>query len=424
MLRVSRGNRLYRQIQKCRICGASDLVEVLDLGTQALSGVFPRSPAEPLTSGPLRLVKCSGDGMSCGLVQLQHTYDLAELYGKNYGYRSGLNASMVRHLRGKVGRIIERIQLNRDSLVIDIGSNDATTLKAYPCGAGTLVGVDPTGTKFRDFYPAHVLLIPDFFSSEAIRREMGSRKASVVTSFSMFYDLEAPLDFMHEVAEVLEDEGLWVFEQSYLPSMLAQNSYDTVCHEHLEYYALGQVQWMTDKAGLKIVDVEFNDINGGSFSVVAAKRHSRHAVSDSVAAALRAEAGLALDALDTYRAFAERVARSRERLREFAEEASRSGRSVAALGASTKGNVILQYCGFTAADIVGIGEVNADKFGCYSPGSLIPIAPEQEVLDADPDYLLVLPWHFRRFFESNPRFIDRQLVFPLPALEVVKGCGR
>ena len=410
---------MYSRIDRCRICGNENLVEVLDLGIQALTGVFPKSRSEAVTSGPLKLVKCfGGQNESCGLVQLQHSYELAELYGDNYGYRSGLNASMVEHLQSKVRDILGRIEIERGSLVIDIGSNDATTLKAYPAGQYTLVGVDPTGAKFSSFYPSHIRLIPDFFSSAKIREVFGASKASVVTSFSMFYDLEDPMQFMREVSEVLHDQGLWVFEQSYLPTMLARNSYDTVCHEHVEYYALRQISWMTERSGLQIVDVEFNDVNGGSFSVVAAKQQSRHAPSERVASALQAEVELELETLKPYQQFARRVSASREGLRAFVADAVRSGKTVAALGASTKGNVILQYCDFTDADISSIGEVNADKFGRFTPGTLIPIVPEDELLNSGPDYLLVLPWHFRRFFEANARFAERNLVFPLPVLDI------
>ncbi|MDB6089445.1 MAG: C-methyltransferase, partial [Gammaproteobacteria bacterium] len=251
---------MYRQIEACRICNSKELVEVLDLGSQALTGVFPSSRTQQVTSGPLKLVKCFGKE-GCGLLQLQHSYDLGELYGDNYGYRSGLNASMVAHLREKVRKILERVTLPPEALVIDIGSNDSTTLQAYGAVGCTLVGIDPTGKKFHQYYPPHIRLIPDFFSAAAVRQNLGERKASVVTSFSMFYDLEEPLKFAREVHDVLADEGIWVFEQSYMPTMLERNSYDTVCHEHLEYYALKQIKWLTDRAGLKIIDVEFNDVN-------------------------------------------------------------------------------------------------------------------------------------------------------------------
>jgi hypothetical protein len=410
---------MYKKIDRCRICNNDKLVEVLDLGVQALTGVFPSSRTQQITAGPLKLVKCVEGPSTCGLLQLQHSYDSGEMYGENYGYRSGLNLSMVAHLREKVRRILTRVHLQPGALVIDIGSNDSTTLQAYPMGDCTLVGIDPTGVKFRGYYPPHIDLIPEFFSAATVQRQFGERKAAVITSFSMFYDLEAPLTFVQEVRDVLADDGIWVFEQSYMPTMLARNSYDTVCHEHLEYYALKQVKWMADKAGLKIIDVEFNDVNGGSFSVVAAKAGSVHVASPQVEAILQQEAQAGLGGLPPYLAFAQRVARSRQELREFLGAAKREGKRVAALGASTKGNVILQYCAITEADIERVGEVNPDKFGSFTPGSLIPIVAEDELLAARPDYLVVLPWHFRQYFLESAKLAGRKLVFPLPAIDVV-----
>jgi NDP-4-keto-2,6-dideoxyhexose 3-C-methyltransferase len=412
---------MYTQITQCRICGNSQLTPVLDLGTQVLTGVFPATRGQAITAGPLVLVKCTGTESVCGLLQLQHSYDLNEMYGLNYGYRSGLNASMVEHLHGKVAKILARMRLQGDPLIIDIGSNDSTTLQAYPREGCTLVGIDPTGVKFHAYYPPHIQLVPEFFSAQAVRQKFGSRKALIVTSFSMFYDLENPLQFMREIHEVLDEQGIWVFEQSYMPTMLRKNSYDTVCHEHLEYYALRQVQWMAERVGLKIVDVEFNDVNGGSFSITAAKKQSAHAQSPQVEAILQSERDQQLDGLAPYREFARRVAESRDAVRSFVSAARSSGKTIAALGASTKGNVILQYCGLTQNDMSQIGEVNSEKFGRYSPGSLIPIVPQEQLLASDPDYLLVLPWHFRKFFEEGAAFAGRSLVFPLPQLTVVRA---
>jgi hypothetical protein len=411
---------MVTQIKSCRICGNTELVEVLDLGVQALTGVFPQSRTQRVTKGPLRLVKCVGGTDTCGLLQLQHSYDHGEMYGLNYGYRSGLNESMVNHLRRKVAAILARITPSDDALVIDIGSNDSTTLQAYPQTIRNLVGIDPTGVKFAAFYPSNIQLIPDFFTAKRVRDTFGSKKASVITSFSMFYDLEDPLAFMQDVHDTLDDEGIWVFEQSYMPTMLARNSYDTVCHEHLEYYALKQIDWMTRKVGLAIVDVEFNDINGGSFSVVAAKLGSTHAArARPIDALLESERRLGLHTLLPYTAFAERTRASRDAIVDFIEAALQAGKTIAGLGASTKGNVILQYCGLDERRVNGIGEVNDTKYGCYTPGSLIPIVPEAQVLEANPDYLLILPWHFRPFFMRSTRLKGRQLMFPLPELELV-----
>lgn len=411
---------MHKKIEKCRICQNPRLVCVLDLGEQMLTGVFPRTKNANITAGPLRLVKCFGDDRVCGLLQLEHSYDLGEMYGDNYGYRSGLNATMVDHLRNKVERILGKVKLSQGDLIVDIGSNDGTTLRAYPTGS-TLVGIDPTGTKFRSYYPEHIHLIPDFFSAALLKERFPRKQARVVTSFSMFYDLEDPISFMREVHEVLADNGIWVFEQSYMPTMLETNSYDTVCHEHLEFYALRQIKWMADRVGFRILDVEFNGINGGSFSVTASKAGDDSSVFPSVQKILDREGEMGLGTLAPYQAFAERVAKSKSELLDFIGTARTEGKTVAALGASTKGNVLLQYCGLTGKDISYIGEVNSDKFGSYTPGTWIPIIPESELLAMQPHYLIVLPWHFRRFFEENTKYLDFKLVFPLPELSRQNG---
>jgi len=385
--------KTYTKIDKCRICGNQHLEVVVDLGEQYLTGVFPHHRAdEEITCGPLRLVKCHGGEDSCGLLQLQHSYDLSEMYGDNYGYRSGLNASMVRHLQGKVSRIRSVVDLKAGDLVVDIGSNDGTTLRAYPDNL-QLVGIDPTGEKFKQYYEQHIQLISDFFSADLLKRAFPGKKAKVITSFSMFYDLESPVDFAKQIASVLDPhEGIWVFEQSYMPLMLERNAYDTICHEHLEFYGLKQIVWIADKAGLEVVDVEINDINGGSFSVVAAHKGSKYRdVNGVVARLLESEAAAGLSSLEPYQAFSRRMEESRLALQNFVSKAKLEGKKIYGLGASTKGNVVLQYCGFTENDVSAIGDVNPDKFGALAPGSWIPIEDETRVLASNPDYLLVLP---------------------------------
>ncbi len=412
---------MYKKIHKCRICGNAELIPVVDLGEQYLTGVFPRREStSTLTKGPLRLVKCHGGDDVCGLLQLEHSYDLDEMYGENYGYRSGLNASMVRHLHEKVARIRGTLDLRPGDMVVDIGSNDGTTLGAYPDDL-LLVGMDPTGEQFRHHYAAHLNLISDFFSADLLTRAFPNRKAKVVTSFSMFYDLESPIDFAREVASVLDPkEGLWVFEQSYMPLMLERNAYDTICHEHLEYYGLKQIVWLAERAGLKIVDVEINDVNGGSFSVVAVHRGSRHADSQGIVARMLAdEEAAGFSDLAPYQAFFQRAEQSRRSLQEFVAGVRREGKRLCGLGASTKGNVVLQYCGFDASDIDAIGDINPDKFGALTPGTWIPIEDEAKVLASSPDFLLVLPWHFRDFFLRHPALSGRRLVFCLPELEII-----
>ena len=414
---------LYKEIRDCRLCTSTRLIPVLDLGQQVLTGVFPKSRDEEIPAGPLQLCKCG----ECGLVQLHHNYDLGQLYGETYGYRSGLNQSMVHHLQQKVARIRSLVDLRDGDLIVDVGANDSTLLQSYPASGLELVGIDPSGPKFARHYPAHIKLIPDFFRADLVRQRYPGRRAKVLTSIAMFYDLERPMNFVRDVAEVLDDQGVWVFEQSYLPFMLDTSSYDTVCHEHLEYYALKQIKRMTDQAGLKIVDLEFNDVNGGSFSVTAAKLGSRYPeASKLVESTLADERARGLDDIETYSRFAARVDTHRGRLLELLRSLQRDGKKVLGYGASTKGNVLIQHCGIGPDLVSCIAEVNEDKFGAFTPGSKIPIVSEPQARAMKPDYFIVFPWHFKagilrreqEFLRGGGRFI-----FPLPSLEIISKDG-
>lgn len=410
---------MYTEITKCRICKSSELTHIMSLGVQYLTGVFPKKREQKVTNGPVDLVKCTAPN-KCGLVQLRQSFDIEEMYGMNYGYRSGLNPSMVAHLKAKVEKIVTSNILEPKDLIIDIGSNDATTLKFYPSNKYQLLGVDPTGVKFSDYYPKHIKLAADLFSSSAVKNAVGQKKAKVITSFSMFYDLEDPVSFAQEVCQTLDDQGIWVFEQSYLPTMLRTNSFDTICQEHLEFYALKQIMWIAEAAELKILDVEFNNVNGGSFSVTAAKKNSNHSPNvDLISNILRSEDEMGLNGIKPFQEFQRNVTAAKFEFIQFLAQAKQQNKTVYALGASTKGNVLLQYFDMSPSLITAVGEVNEDKIGSFTPGTQIPIVSEREVLDAHPDYLVVLPWHFKDFFTSSPVFKGRNLVFPLPNLQII-----
>lgn len=409
----------YRELKACRASGSDHFVPVLNLGMQALTGVFPRCADEPVTRGPLELLWCP----TSGLLQLGHSYDPGEMYGENYGYRSGLNASMVEHLTDKVRCLERRVPLRSADVVLDIGSNDATTLKAYRATDIRRIGIDPTGNKFRSFYGDDIELVADFFSADAYRA-LRAKPARIVTSIAMFYDLESPVDFARQVASILADDGVWHFEQSYMPSMLRSNAYDTICHEHLEYYTLNVVRQILDAADMKLVDVVTNGVNGGSFAVTAARRanHSiepNHAVIDWL---LQQEDLMGLNTPRPYREFEERVFRHRTDLVRLIRSLGDAGKKVLGYGASTKGNVLLQFCGLTVDDVPAIAEVNRDKFGCVTPGTNIPIVSEAQARAAEPDYFLVLPWHFKHGIVRREReFLQGggKMIFPFPEIEIV-----
>jgi len=415
---------MYKEISKCRICGNTNLVPLIHLGEQTLTGVFPKDKQTKITKGPLELVKCfaEGDENVCGLVQLHHSYDSEEMYGDNYGYRSGLNQSMVKHLGSIVSEVCNRITLSEGDIIIDIGGNDSTLLRSYPSDLGlNLMVIDPTSSKFSQYYPDYIRYTPDFFSAKTYNG-IFNQKAKVITSVAMFYDLEEPLKFVQDIYDVLADDGIWVFEQSYLPYMVDTNSYDTICHEHLEYYAIKQISWIFEKVGLKIVDINFNDVNGGSFRITSAKNTSSIACDTSkIASAIENEDKLGYNQLDIYRKFEKSVLEHKKELMTLLDGLKADGKKILGYGASTKGNVLLQYCGITTEDIECIAEVNEDKFGSFTPNTLIPIISEKEARAKQPDYFLVLPWHFRAgIIERENEYLKSggKLIFPLPKIEV------
>jgi SAM-dependent methyltransferase len=416
---------MYVETKACRICGNEHLTTLLDLGMQALTGVFPRQRSEPVDVGPLELVRCDpGAGpQACGLVQLRHSFTPEHMYGQNYGYRSGLNASMVEHLRAKVDYVSHFVERRNEDVVLDIGSNDGTLLGSFAQGSARLFGIDPTAGKFREHYRRDIQVAERFFTSETFRELGGGQLARMIFSIAMFYDLEDPRLFVHDIAASLTDDGVWHFEQSYLPAMLATNSYDTVCHEHLEYYAMKQIDYLLADAGLKVIDVLENDVNGGSFAITAAKIGSPVAERrDRVLAFRQREHALGLDGLHVYSTFARRVREHRDALLNFFADSRRAGRRIVGYGASTKGNVLLQYCRISEAQLPMIAELNPDKFGRFTPGTLIPIVSEAEAKASDPDAMFVLPWHFRDNItrrESSWLAAGKQLIFPLPTLSVV-----
>lgn len=407
------------KLEKCRVCGNTHLELVLDLGEQELSGVFPKTKDAKLTCGPMQLVWCP----ECGLLQLGHSYDLEEMYGENYGYRSGLNKSMVKHLTNKVYHLERIYKPQAGDIVLDIGSNDATTLKAYKTPGIRKIGIDPTGVKFKEFYTDDISLVPDFFTAENFKRVFKEEKAKIITSISMFYDLPSPIDFVKNIESVLADDGIWHFEQSYMPSMLRLNSYDTICHEHLEYYSLSVVKYILDAANMKIIDVEMNAVNGGSFAITATKKSSNFKSNDAVINwLLEQEERMGLKTITPYKDFAERTARHRADLRRLINALVKDGKKIYGYGASTKGNTVLQYCDFTDKEITAIAEVNPDKFGAFTPATHIPILSEEDCKKQNPDYFLVLPWHFKNgILDREQDFLENggKMIFPFPEIEII-----
>jgi NDP-4-keto-2,6-dideoxyhexose 3-C-methyltransferase len=409
----------------CRICGGSDLRSVIDLGDQYIASAFWGDVVPPELSEalPVQVVRCAAPG-GCGLVQLRHTVAPHVLY-HDYGYRSGTNEMMRQNLRDLVAQIEASIPLRNDDVVLDIGCNDGTLLESYRTPGVDRVGIDPSVNVAATARAKGIHVENDFFSAAAFQRARPGRRARVVTSIAMFYDLDEPNTFAADVRAILADDGIWAIELSYLPFMLERRSFDTICHEHLEYYALRQLEWIARQQNMQIHRLQFNDVNGGSIRVFIRHVSAGPPAADDQAELERVrqrEKILRIDEEHPYAEFRQAVAGVRLALGSLIEQLRRDGQRVHAYGASTKGNTLLQYCGLDHHAVTKAAERNPEKWGKRTPGTLIPIVSEADARSERPDYFLVLPWpFFPVFVEREREFLERggKFIVPLPELRVV-----
>jgi len=404
-------------IEICRICGSRDLKIVISLGEQYITSRFPKYGDFSTPKTPIDLCLCK----DCRLLQLLQTTFSSELYEYEYGYRSGISNTMREHLKNYQVEILSIANLQDGDAIVDIGSNDSTMLQYYS-NKLKRIGVDPTGKQFKEYY-GDVELIPNYFTFDNFTKVYGDLKCKMVSSISMFYDLPDPVQFAKDIYSILQDDGIWTCEQSYMPTMLKTNSIDTICHEHLEYYSLHQIKEIANRANLKIIDVKFNSCNGGSFRVYFAKKTStlHNENCELINKILNEEISIGLLNDDVYEKFMSNCDIEVKRLRDFVDTVNKNGKKMYVYGASTKGNCLLQYANLGENDMKYAVERNPKKIGKMT-NTGIEIIGEETMRENPPDYLLVLPWHFREeILVREKEFLDAggQFVFPFPNFEII-----
>ncbi len=415
-----------RKRTTCRVCGSPTLQKVIDLGPQYLQGSFIKPGKEMPSERKIEcsLVRCNPqeDENACGLLQMQHSVPSEILYAA-YWYRSGTNNTMRNHLEDIVTSVVSTIGNNKHPLVLDIGCNDGTLLSYYPKHF-IKYGVDPSDVA-QEVKKATV--VQDIFPSEELFKILEGKKLDVITSIAMFYDLESPVDFVKGIKRFLANNGVWVFEMSYMPRMLELDSYDTICHEHLEFYSLAVLEKILALGGMKIFKISFNDINGGSIRCYAThKENSKQDVPENQALIneiRHKEFDLELDTAKPYLEFQQRIEKLKTDLHDLLVKLKAEGKKVHIYGASTKGNTILQWCDIDHTLVEYAAERNPDKYGAMTLGTNIPIISEAESRAMNPDYYLVLPWHFKaEFMEREKEALDKGtgFIFPVPVVEVYK----
>lgn len=407
------------------MCGSTKLTPVIDLGAQYLQGSFvkPGTIMPPTRRLPTQLVRCdvTRDETGCGLLQLAHSFPPEILYA-NYWYRSGTNATMRDHLAGIAQTAVSIVTTSRP-VVLDIGCNDGTLLSSYPNGA-VRYGVDPSDIAGE--IGGDVTVINTVFPSEQALAVLPANGLDIVTAIAMFYDLEAPVEFASNVARLLNRDGIWILEMSYLPLMLLRNAFDTICHEHIEYYSLAVLNEIVARAEMRIFRVEINDINGGSIRCYACHASNNQygtAEDRSFIHQLQIrEFEMELDTDKPYVEFQERINHLRDELNTVLFNIRARGKRVHIYGASTKGNVLLQWYGINRVMVDCAADRNPQKAGSKTLGTDIPIVSEEESRAAKPDYYLVLPWHFKKEFLEREREMihsGTEMIFPLPQVETV-----
>jgi hypothetical protein len=413
--------------QRCRVCGGTNLAPVIDLGEQFLQGSFVKPPMQkpPTRKVPMQLIRCdvSRDENACGLLQLAHSIPPEILYA-NYWYKSGTNETMKRHLAEIAQSALAVIQ-PRQNRVLDIGCNDGTLLSSIP-EAFERWGVDPSDIAAQ--IPAPIQVINTVFPSAKAAHQLHDLRFDLVTSVAMFYDLEEPVAFAKGIHDLLDDEGVWILEMSYMPLMLAMNSFDTVCHEHLEYYSLSVLLTIMVRAGLRIFRVSLNWINGGSIRCYVCKAdcfsHDTPGATELIRRLQVNEYQMQLDTNTPYQAFQFRIEALRAEMTALLARLHGEGKKIHIYGASTKGNVLLQWYGIDSYKVPYAADRNPEKVGAMTLGTNIRIISEAESRNMRPDYYLVLPWHFKKeFLERERATIEAgaSMIFPLPEITIVSA---
>jgi GDP-mannose 4,6-dehydratase len=408
---------IIHRLEHCRICKESNLTDVISLGEQSITSRFPVYGDFSTPKTPIVLCMCQ----TCGLIQLRETTNSEELYEHEYGYRSGISNTMKTHLKEYQEEIMSIVSLKPGDTIIDIGSNDSTMLQYYSENIRR-IGVDPTGKQFQQYYD-EVELLPDYFTYSNVVGRFGDIRCKMVSSISMFYDLPDPVQFAKDIHTILEEDGIWTCEQSYLLSMIDTNSIDTICHEHLEYYALHQIKEIADRADFKIIDVKFNHCNGGSFRIYFAKKSSNMYKENTevITSILGKEKERGIMTTHLYETFMNNCDKEINYLKEFIQTVTSQGKSVYIYGASTKGNCLLQYAHLDESLIKYAVERNPNKIGKMTSTG-IEIIGEEKMREQPPDYLLVLPWHFKEeIIKREDTFLENggQFIFPFPKFEIV-----
>lgn len=367
-----------------------------------------------------------------GLVHLEQTAPKEMMWGK-YFYRSGINQSMIYALKNVVDSVLPLMKFKEHDIWCDIASNDGTLLSFVP-KSFIRIGIDPAEDGFKKQAEQHAdLILQNYFSSEVYKlSQFGQQKVKVITTIAMFYDVQEPEQFIKDVYEILDDDGLWVMQLSYSPLMVYQNAFDNIVHEHWGYYSFNTLFQLLSDNGFGIADAQLNDVNGGSIRLYIMKEKSNH--NKYGTQPIRDVCSFRANGVSSYEdyigfnkpvlwhSFFDKINELKDNVVSFIKGQKNVGKKIWGYGASTKGNTLLQYFGLDNSLIDGIADRNMEKWGLRTVGTNITIYSESDMRKTKPDYLLILPWHFiSEFKERESEYLKNggHFIVPCPQLEII-----
>jgi hypothetical protein len=419
----------YKAIQKCRVCGNKNLTQAIRFAPQFLSPTFVASNARNRLADikvPLTVVVCdkAKNSDACGLVQLKETTDHDLLY-KDYFYRSSTNDTMKRDLKDVVTAVLKKTKTKKGDVVVDIGSNDGTMISYFPKTLSR-IGVEPAKNIDWSGLDASITVVNDYFSKQALSSTLQDRKIKILTSCAMFYDLDDPNSFVADAASVLAPDGVWCIQLSYVLSMLENMNFYDICHEHLEYYSLLTLNNLMERNGLTIFDAELNAVNGGSARVFITHMARKLKKSANLTKLIARERRFKRADPATYIAFDKKIRSLAVTVRAYLARELKAGRNVIGLGASTKGNVLLQLFGINKTMLPCISEINKTKIGLRTLGTDIELISDEAANALKPSVKLVLPWYFKKEIVKREKpYLSSggALLFPMPYAHIVRKGG-
>lgn len=408
-----------KKIINCRNCQKKKFYNIFSLGKLSYSGKFSNNSKINIPKEYLTLIMCK----SCKLIQLDRNFNPKYMYSSEYGYKSGINKTMREHLSLTVKDLKKKVNLKNGDLVLDIASNDATLLNNYKKNI-IKIGIDPILNKFRSEYKKVDYKINNFFSYRPIKKLNLKKKFKIITAISMFYDLKDPNKFLKDVKKILDEKrGIFLLEQTDLYSIVKNNLFDTICHEHLEYYSCRVINDMLKKNNLRILDIKRNSINGGSIRFYISSNTSVYKSNIKfIKTIMNEENKLNLDKVYTYKIFYKKIISIKYSLLKIIKNLKKNSQKICGYGASTKGNILLQFFGINNKHLEHISDRNPAKNGHYTPGTKIKIVSEKESRRCDPNYYLVLPWHFKsEILEREKKLLYKgtKFIFPLPTIKII-----